>query len=86
MSRVDNKIGGLEIEIGGLKQTQQQLEARLQALEFKVDTLITQLDERVTKLEATNQIWKSNFRVVNKTFAELRRKFKIGIPMLMFQQ
>jgi len=37
---------------------------------------------KIVKLEGVNRIWKANFQVVNRTFAELKRKLKLTIPVL----
>lgn len=49
------------------------------ALNSNVDTLTAALaaaNSQIAKLQSINLIWQSNFKVVNKTFAELRRKVK----------
>jgi hypothetical protein len=34
----------------------------------------------ITKLQSINQVWQANFKVVNRTFTELRKKVKFVIP------
>lgn len=40
------------------------------------------LASRLEKLNATNQIWRSNFQVVNRTFSELKKKLAIVVPVI----
>ncbi|OXA46498.1 uncharacterized protein LOC118437711 [Folsomia candida] len=40
---------------------------------------IAAANDQISKLQAANQVWISNWRVVNKTFAELRKKLKFTV-------
>ncbi|OXA46491.1 uncharacterized protein LOC118437677 [Folsomia candida] len=60
-----------------------QQNAAISALSLGLDDVnskITAANELIAKLQAANQIWISNWRVVNKTFAELRKKLKFVVP------
>jgi len=47
-------------------------------LRSSVDSLSVKAD----KAENANNVWKANFQVVNATFAELRKKLKMSVPII----
>lgn len=48
--------------------------------ELKTGLNVVQLE--IQKLQGINKIWQSNFRVINKTIVELRKKIRFVVPSM----
>ncbi|OXA40060.1 uncharacterized protein LOC118439419 [Folsomia candida] len=80
---VNQRIYAITMNLTTVYGTLDQHTAAISALSLALDeanSKITAANELIAKLQGANQVWISNWRVVNKTFAELRKKLKFVVP------
>lgn len=57
---------------------------RIDTLEATLNNSITAIN-KIQKLESFNKIWQNNFRVINKTFIEIRKKVRFVVRPVLFE-
>jgi hypothetical protein len=78
ITAVKNQADNLQARLAGGSQALAATDQQVAAIGASLsDTII-----RVDKLESLNKIWTANFQVVNKTFAESRKKIQFVVPIL----
>jgi septal ring factor EnvC (AmiA/AmiB activator) len=78
ITAVENRADNLQAGLAGVSQALAATDQQVAAIGASLSDTIF----RVDKLESVNKIWRANFQVVNKTFAELRKKIQFVVPIL----
>ncbi|CAL8100651.1 unnamed protein product [Orchesella dallaii] len=87
----DSDIRSLQSQLNSLKnQTDYLIKANkknadnIEATNLQVlgaEVLLLEQALLIDKLNTSNQIWRANFQVVNRTFAELKKKLTLVVPV-----
>lgn len=85
INHLSNRIYTLRANVTQMRNEIESNKVQIEYANNRIAELSTSLNaanSKITKLQSINQVWAKNWRIVDKTFKELRKKVTFATPVL----